>query len=249
MSTCSLLLEDPWAPRGRRLRVAAVGDGPEPDRAPSTTASVLDGLAWDPQNAGVGASARSARRARTAARSRARSSRAELWESLNVTWHGPRAQRRAPSARPARVPDLVVRERAAAVHRRWPTRPCRATRPGGSWSWAGPRTGRHDRPAGCRPGAGRHRPDRRWARCCSAAAPTRPSCAAHGGPSTPARRRVPAARPAVPAFGADLPGDRRGMPGGPQPRAGADAAWTIRPGARWGCCAPAGVRRPGRAAR
>ena len=83
----TLLVEDPWAPEDvvcASLMSAMGHDGADGDDAATTSAGVLDKLAWDRTTPGsvVGALA--------AARENARRSRevvsSELWESINVTF-------------------------------------------------------------------------------------------------------------------------------------------------------------------
>jgi uncharacterized alpha-E superfamily protein len=106
----TLLLDDPWAAEDVVCAslLAAMG---QPAQGPSTRTRVLEQLAWRPD------ATTSVVGALSAARENARRSRevvsAEMWESINVTWHEvTRASRR----RHHHTVLAWVRERAAAFN-------------------------------------------------------------------------------------------------------------------------------------
>jgi uncharacterized alpha-E superfamily protein len=106
----SLLLDDPWAPEDVVCASLLSAMGHELE-GPVTKSDVLDKLAWDrsaPASVlgSLGAARENARRCREVVS-------AELWESINVTWH--EASRPGRRAHPHAFLDWV-RERSAAFN-------------------------------------------------------------------------------------------------------------------------------------
>jgi uncharacterized alpha-E superfamily protein len=106
----SLLLDDPWAPEDAVCAslLAAMG---HQTNGPVRRGEVLDVLVWDPTKpasvvGSIGAARENGRRSREVVS-------AELWESINVTWH----ETSRPSRRDHPHPFLSwVRERTAAFN-------------------------------------------------------------------------------------------------------------------------------------
>ena len=180
----SLLLDDPWAPEDVVCASLLSAMGHESDE-PIRRDGVLEALVWDDVDAGVG-DRRDRRRARERPPQPRGRSRAELWESINVTWRESAQTRHRAYPHPFLT---WVRERIAAFNGTADSTLSRDE----AWHFLvlGRSIERADmiaRLAAARALSG-HAPDRRGRCCCRAAARTRPSCAAPAARSTSAARR------------------------------------------------------------
>ena len=198
----------------------------------------LSRLAYDPKNPSAIAGAVLA--ARAGARGVREVISSEMWECLNVTGHGLTGQRRVRGpAGPARVPPVRPGARGAVLRPgRLDHEPRRRLAVPGARPVSLERVDMTARLLLARMPGRRHAAQLAHC-CCAPAARTSRSSGPTAGPASRPGGRVPAAGPAVPAVGAALAGrpPRTAWPA-LNPRRGADAAWTTRPGARSASCGP-----------
>ena len=221
-----------------------LGIEPGPD-ARLDVGSALFRLAYDPQNPSASAGAIVAARAGAGGIREVISS--EMWECLNVTAHGLAAQRRGAERLGPHVFLRFVRERAALFFGLADSTMSHDD----AWRFLvlGRSLERADMTARLLLARTPAPNDIGWPLLLHACGAYESFIRTHGWAAAGPGRRVPAAGPVVPAFGPAFPGDRRGMPGGPQPRAGADGHGRSGPAPGGAAAHPAGVRRPGSAAR